>query len=467
MFGVLHLSSWLKAHGHETHLLIKPGPKELAQELDTFQPQLAAFSLVTMHVPWARQCTTEIKNIRPETLVAWGGTHPTFFPECVNYEGVDLSCVGEGEYALLRLMNHLNEHDTAPPDLENCWVQNGDGAVARNQVGPQVPNLNELPYPDRALYYDRYPYLRDNPVKPVLTGRGCPFKCSFCLNESLRLTYRDNGQTLRIKWRSPENVVGEIQELRARWPLKRIHFQDETFMINKGHLAAFLPLYKKEVGLPFFCQLRADLMDDDMVKMLKDAGCDHTTFGVETGDETIRATLLRKKAKDDDFVRAASLLRKHGITFHTTNIFGFPGETFENAVNTVRFNIRLKSNSVIGFLFQPYLNLELTDYAVKNGYVDPDSLESAPMNSFKTSLLEQKDMARIEKLQKYFNLAVRFPRLLPLIVNLTRLPGMGLPTAAFVLTNAVAFYRRNRHNLWFMLKSSPSLWRQYRTFFES
>ncbi len=465
----MHLSSWVKAKGHESRGLVLPTDKALHQELQDFRPDVVAFSLGTMHVPWANRTTLKVKEMAPGTPVMWGGTHPTFFPECVQYDGVDMVCVGEGEYSTQDLLASLEGGTGIPDDLPNFWIRKGPGEedVVKNPVGPQVPDLNALPFPDREIYYDRMPYLRDNPVKSMLTGRGCPFKCSFCLNESLRLVYKDNDQVLRIKWRTPENVVEEIKELRARYPLKRIAFQDETFMINKTHLAKFLEVYPSQVGLPFFCQLRVDLLDDEMVRMLKEAGCDHTTFGVETGDETIRRTLLRKHAKDEDFVRAAALLHKYGITFHTTNIMGFPGETFDGALKTVRFNIALKSNSVIGFLFQPYLNLELTDYAVKNGYVQPEALEGATMNSFQTSLLKTKDIDRIERLQKYFNVAVRFPSLLPLILLLTRIPGQGLPTFVFLVANAVSYYKRNRHNLWYMFKNMPGLMMQYRTYFQS
>ncbi len=430
-FGPMYISAVLKQHGHECDLLVTQEEKNLNQSIKESNPDFLAFSIMSHDHKWAVETATKLKK-KFNIPIIFGGAHPTFFPKIIDYPGVDIVCVGEGEYALLDLADKFKKGDIRK--IQNLWVKEKK-EIFKNPVRPLVDNLDSFPFPDRELYYRRYKFLKEFPTKRFITSRGCPYNCTFCFNHVMRQMYKGKGKPVRI--RSPENIVGEINHIRKEYGLKTVRFSDDTFTLNHKWLLEFLDVYKKKVGLPFTCLCRANELNEEVVKKMKEANCASTTFGIETGNEELRNKVLRKNLTDEQIVNAAKLLRKYKLKFGTYNMIGLPGETIEDAFKTIRINAKIKANFPTISIFQPYPETELARYAIHEGMLDENfSIEHLGTMH---SALKLKNGKELQNLHKFFYLCVTMPWTMPIVKKLIKLP----PNRFFKLIYMASYAHRS------------------------
>jgi anaerobic magnesium-protoporphyrin IX monomethyl ester cyclase len=413
--GIGLLSAVLKKHGHTARVIISESPKKILQQIG--KPDIAAFSVMTGMHHWALAAASHVKK-GSGALTVFGGPHPTYFPEIIERNGVDVICRGEGEYALLDLADAV-DNGSDISKIQNLWVKTG-GEIHKNPLRPLVGDLDAIPFQDRRLYYDAYPALKNSVNKIFIAGRGCPFECTFCFNERLKKMYSGLGRYVRF--RSPANIIGEIRAVRERYPLKTVFFNDDIFILDHKWLERFLPLYRDEVGLPFCVQARADTLNEYIVRLLKDAGCRRVSFAVESGNEDIRKGILGKDITDDDIINAAALLKKFGIRFATYNIVGIPGETVGDALKTVELNVRIKTDYPRCSFLTPYPGTRIEEYAKDMGYLET-SADSIPAFSQQSiSIIKLKDKNQILNIHSFFQMMVLFPASIPLIRRLIKFP---------------------------------------------
>jgi len=371
----------------------------------------------------------------PSVLVALGGPHPTFFPEIIDEPEVDAICMGEGEHALLQIANRAETGESLR-GISNLWHQHG-GQVVREQLAPLHEDLDALPWPDRSIYYRGYPHLNLS-RKPFFAGRGCPFNCAFCFNQNLRKLFRGKGPYVRR--RRPDAVVDEILHVRRTYGLCTVYMQDDTFTLSKRWLAEFAEDYARRVRLPLVCLARADLIDREIVTSLKEMNCRSVFFGIESGDERIRQTILRKTVTDEQIRGSAALLESSNIRVRTYNMLGIPTESLSDAWQTVRLNAEIQPTFPWCSIFHPYPRTELGDRASQMGLIS-DGNDSLGATFFRESALSLPHKREIDNLHKLFFWAVRFPWLQPLVRRLTRLPPNRLFDAAFLVGYAYGFMR--------------------------
>jgi anaerobic magnesium-protoporphyrin IX monomethyl ester cyclase len=372
--GPMYLSALLKKHGHHCHLLILSEHKNYLHEIAEYDPDLIAFSTMTGPHNWVLKTAKAIKrNINKPVIL--GGPHPTFFPEIIHEPNVDMVCIGEGEFALLELADRLDrgEHTSG---IKNLWIKK-DGQIIKNELRPLVKDLDELPFPDRSLY-DGCTILRSVPAMKFLTGRGCPYRCTFCFNHKFNELYRGLGPIVRK--RGVDSLIMEIKETAQKFKLQLIRFPDDTFTVNRRWLLKFLQKYKEEINLPYTGLARANELDEDTVRMLKTSGCLNIFIGVESGNENIRNIVLNKNLTNTQIINAARLLRKYNVKFGTYNMFGLPDETLPLAYETIAFNWMLNPDYTINNIFQPYPKTEISYYAAAHGLLNPDADYMDTMN---------------------------------------------------------------------------------------
>lgn len=409
--GVEILSACLKSRGHRTDLLIDASPDPGHEAFAG--ADVLAFSVMTGHERWAVEAGRRLKAASG-ALVVLGGPHPTHRPEVLGEEGVDVVCRGEGEEALVELCDRIDAR-RGFADVANLWVKTAGGGIRRNAVRPPLPDLDALPFPDREIYYRRYPHLARNPHKPFLAGRGCPHACVFCSNEALRSLY---GKTsLPVRTRSPEALVREIEAVRASRPLSRVFFHDDAFGLRRPWLEGFLALYRERVGLPFYCQVRADTVTEDLAARLRRAGCRCVFFAVESGVESLRTDVLRKNLSDAEIRSGARWLKAAGIRISTYNVIGIPGETLDDAFRTVEMNVAIGADYPRCSFLTPYPGTELARRAGAGAGAAVTALSQQT-----ELLLPARDAAALRNLHALFQTAVLFPRCLPLVRRLVRWP---------------------------------------------
>lgn len=431
-FGVLYIATLLKEKGHKVEIFLGSGDEKIIKEIAEFQPDVAGFSCTTGIHRWCLEVARKLKE-KIKILTVFGGPHPTFFPEIIDEEAVDIVCIGEGEYALLDLVNKIDAAQDIS-NVKNLWVKKGKDIV-KNEMRHLVDNLDSLPFPDHQLYYKKYPHLNRS-QKVFFAGRGCPFKCSFCFEEVFRKMTAGKGRHVRI--RSVNNLIAEILAAKKQYNLKTVYMQDDTFILNKEWVHEFLKNYKYKINLPLICLIRADLIDEKIAKALKEADCINVFFGIETGDEKLRNGLLKKGETNQDIIRTAQLLKTYQIKFRTYNIIGFPGETLEQAFETVKINIKIKTDFPWCSLFWPYPRTELGEYAKAEGYVEA-GIDNFEPSFFRHSIISSPHKNEFSNLQKLFFYAVKFPALFSLIKKIIKLPPNLIFDLSFLLGYAYSY----------------------------
>lgn len=436
--GPMYLSAALKSNGHECRILVGGSFSDLETEVAAYRPDLVAFSVMTGTQGWALDTGRAVKRLLPGCKVVFGGPHPTFFPEVIEAEGVDIVCRGEGEGALVDLAFAADSGEDVA-SIANLWFKLPDGSVVKNEVRPLRGDLDTLPDPDRELYA-AYPGFASSTVKTVMTSRGCPYDCTFCFNHQMVELYRGKGRYVRH--RSPGRVIEEILALKGKGGVDRIHFADDTFALDRNWLLEFLPRYRDSVALPFHCLIRINQLDAKIASLLKESGCRTVFFGIESGDHSIRNSLLRKEISDREIREGAALLKEHGITFRTYNIVGFPGETLEQALKTVRLNVEIGTDFPWCSIFTPYPGTKLEAFAREHGYCGENvTADSLPASFFVSSALKGPEQDRLVNLHKFFQTVVLFPPALPLVKLLVRLPPNPLFRLWFCLVYFLVFLR--------------------------
>jgi radical SAM superfamily enzyme YgiQ (UPF0313 family) len=377
--GIAYLAASLKKNGHE--VLLSRTDNGIFKDVDTFNPDVVAFSVTTGKHSKAISLSREIKKNK-RVVSVFGGSHPTYFPEVVEEWGVDAIIRGEADKAF-------------PEFLEDLQNKKFTRLV---QFRTLEQNLDKIPFPDREFLY-RYPENRDNPIKNVITSRGCRFSCPYCFNSLYRSCYHNQNW---VRYRSADNVIKECVELK-KYPLKLIFFQDDEFLSNP-HLSELLEKYRSEVGVPFHCQVRIELLTEEKVLALKTAGCTGVTFAIECGDAYLRKNLLQRPITDECILSGSQLLHKHGIKFRTENMIGLPGENLNQMLATLELNAKCHPTIAWASIFQPYPRLPLSQYAYQMGFWDGriDYKESF----FEDSILETTIRKQIVNLQRLFGVAV-------------------------------------------------------------
>lgn len=380
--GLGYLSSVLRKAGHGTALIYldrEPAENDFMQQIAAVGPSLVAFSATTHQYPYVERCAHWIKQSSPELLTVVGGTHPTLVPEqVVKSPDWDAVCVGEGEYPLLDLVTALEAgRDFA--DTPNLWLHRGD-QVIRNPLRPLLANLDELPFPDRELFrFDELLAANDGWVD-LMAGRGCPYGCSYCCNPGLRERFKGLGKYVRF--RSVENVLSEIRFLASSYKIKTLNFQDDVFTLDRDWVLQFCEQYAKEFVFPFWINTRVErITDEGMVAALARAGCRGVRIGIESGNETLRAEILKRRMSNEEIRQAFVLAHKYGLDVYTCNMLGIPGETAEMIEETIALNRQLEPAGLQFSVFYPYPMTELYDVCVREGYLPQEAPAGASFGS--------------------------------------------------------------------------------------
>lgn len=401
--GLMTITAYLKRYGHEAVILVKHEEKNFIKKVASLNPDVVGFACTTGIHSVALQDIVNIKKFLPKVVTLMGGPHATFVPEIVEKEGLDIACRGEGEEALVELCNRIDQKREYV-DVKNLWVKRED-KIYKNDIRPLIEDLDVLPFPDRS-HYDFYKVLKRMPSRHIATGRGCVFNCSFCSNGALKSMYKGKGKFVRR--RSVGHVLEEIKQLQKRHYVKYISFEDDDILDNHEWMKEFLSAYKQQIQLPFICLARFDNLTEEMTFLLKDSGCYLLELGIDSGNETVRERLLNKSLKTSEIIHGASLLKKHKLKFRAYNIIGFPGETVDEALDTLDLNTKIKTDFPAAFVWQPYPQTHLAKKRVQDGGEEVDYADFSP-SFLNKSIIKQENIKELECLQKLFSFLVRVP----------------------------------------------------------
>lgn len=423
--GIMTLSSILKQHGHSVQLLLTEelDEKEYIAKVIEYAPQILAYSIMTGEHIYHIDLNQMVRS-HYDCISVFGGPHPTYEPNMIEKDSVDAICRGEGDIYFLELIERM-EKSKYFYDIPNFWFKKPDGHIVRNEIGPLVENLDDLPFPERKLMYEADPALRSSGNKFFMTMRGCPYQCTYCFNHVYNKMTKSKGKMLRV--RSVDSIIAEIKEVKEKYFLDQVYIIDDTFMIKpKGWMEEFYEKFPKEVGLPLRCHVRANLIDKDRVgKLLKQIGCKNVGMGVECGNNEIANNILRRNISNKQIIKACEILHKYKIRILTQNLIGLPVDNpLEVDLETLDFNIKLRPDFAWSSILYPYPKTEIGQLAMQKGMYDP-SFEKFQVSNKAFSPLnfgDSKLKRKLENLHKLFGIIVQFPSLRQLTRFLISLP---------------------------------------------
>lgn len=415
--GPMYISATLKQAGHNCILLVEGLEKNIMESIEKIKPDLIGFQVFTGQQHWALEYAKLLKE-RFATPVIFGGNHATHNPKIIeDYGYLDFICRGEGEYATLELLERIKQEGDVT-NIKNIWAR-VNGKIYKNEVRP-LANPDELPFPDRELYY-RYPIFFRNSLKRFITSRGCPFQCTFCHNHLDIELYKGKGKWARK--RNPSLVIEEIKQVRDKYPVRIVDFSpDDYFLSDREWVLEFLKLYAQEIKLPFVFNTRPESIDEEIVKALKSAGCRGAAISIESADDRLRNEVLKKNTKMSDILRAVKFLKEQKLVVKTYNMIGIPGETLDQAFETLKLNMKLKPTWARCSIISPYPNTNLWNMGIKEGKLDPISIDQFSDNYIDETLFKIPHRNEIINLQRFFVICVQFPFLFPIVKKLIKLP---------------------------------------------
>jgi radical SAM superfamily enzyme YgiQ (UPF0313 family) len=244
-------------------------------------------------------------------------------------------------------------------------------------------------------------------IYPILTHRGCPYNCIYCFNKSYKEIYKGKGKYLRK--RSPQNVIKELVQAKNKYNITKVKFEDDSFLSHQSSwLEEFADLYRKRVNLPFIVMLEAAQVNEKRVSLLKEMGCVCAKMGVETANDDMRQRVLNKKISTRQIKEAAWLIKKYGIYLYTFNILGLPGETIDDAIDTLKLNQEIGSDFIWCSLLQAYPGTAISEYVKKHGFLADDNNAGFDEWYFMSSKMKIENIDEITNLQKMMQFFIKF-----------------------------------------------------------
>ncbi|MFH1711449.1 MAG: radical SAM protein [Nanoarchaeota archaeon] len=356
--------------------------EKFMQAVEEFRPDLLAATSTSYEFRSLVDMVSEVKRRFNIPLIV-GGPHPTVAPmKSLESPEVDMICIGEGEAAFAELLKRMKQKKDYS-DIPNLWIRTPEGHIVKNGLGALM-NMDDLPEPDWDLFNEKH---RQRPFEGKLMNygffeqsRGCPNKCSYCINAGKTAIYRESGiDTRGFRFHTPEEAVGRIEKYKARYNFNHVTFIDDNLPVMPlEDLTRLAELYKEKVGVKFFAMSRPEplVSNPRKVEILAEMGCKMIALGAESGNEQLRRDILNRPMKSAVLEKASEIIKDNGIKVCLFNILGFPTETLEMIFETVELNRRIQPDSHSVRFLHPYPGTAIREYCLSRGYIELDYEEN-------------------------------------------------------------------------------------------
>jgi radical SAM superfamily enzyme YgiQ (UPF0313 family) len=336
--------------------------KQVQHTIEEFNPDIVGISVKSPTFISARNVASIAKEFNKDIKVIMGGPYPTMAGESIlDDPNIDISVVGEGEITITEILYAIE----TGCNLDNILgiIFRRENKIIRNKKRGFINDLDQLEFPHIIakkvlIDYEQYPL---NAFKNLFTIRGCPYDCEFCASKEI--------WTKKVRFRSAENVRQEIEGL-MKLGINRIHFDDDTFGINKKYIFELCTqIITYCYGIKWSCEIRVDLIDDAIVALMKKAGCEIIQMGIESGSNEILSR-TKKNITVEDALIACKIIKKYDIELQTFFLVGLPYETENTLKLTVNIMKKCKPDKIIYSIFTPYPYTQLFNYCKENGLID-------------------------------------------------------------------------------------------------
>jgi radical SAM superfamily enzyme YgiQ (UPF0313 family) len=373
--GIGYIAAFLNKNGYKNVSIIDRTlhineSEGLIKDILDKRPDILGFYSVSENYKFILQIFQRIKKERPEIITVIGGPHVYGLPEAsVRPECVDFGIYGEGETAFLELLE--SDFDPAKFPLIKGLIYKKNGAVRVNDLA-LIHNLDEIPFPARHLYPPLEMYMpsivtyKKLPATGMLTSRGCNSRCAFC--------HSGKGE-FGLRFHSPEYVIEEIKHLQKDFGIKEFFIFDDTFVANKQRAIKICEeIIRQNLNISWSCNAKVNYLSEDLLKIMRQAGCWLLQVGVESGNQRILNT-MRKGITLEKVRNACEAAYKLGFHIKAFYIIGNAGETVETLDDTIKFMVSLPVHYASINLMTPLPGTELWDNVDKYGTFDKNKIE--------------------------------------------------------------------------------------------
>ncbi len=358
-----------------------------------FNPDLILHETSTSSIGTDLDIASKLKK-STRAKVALAGPHVSVLVETIlrDNDFIDFILVGEYELTLLELCRHLVKGQPVW-EVAGLTLRDDRDNIRINPRRPSIKDLDSLPWPARHFlpmqnYRDTFCDM-PHPMLQILASRGCPYRCIFCLWPDVM--YGDHNYRVR----NPKDVVDEVEQCQAEYKFKSFYFDDDTFNLGKERIISLCREIKtRNLGIPWAAMCRADAIDEEMLRGMKDSGLIAVKYGIESATQAVvdasGKRLDLKKAE-----KAIELTRELGIRFHLTFTFGLPGETRETIKRTIDYALQNNPDALQFSLVTPFPGTEYYAILKKKGNITAGSWEEydgAGRSVIRTEALSQKEL---------------------------------------------------------------------------
>jgi len=287
-----------------------------------------------------------------------GGPHVTIFKREIFNQcpEIDFAVIGEGEEAVVELFNAI-EKGRNPSGIK--------GIATKDVVNPArklVKRLDDLPFPARHLlpnYLYKYPLTRSEKITTMFTSRGCPYNCIFC-----------DKSVFGHKWRArtPENVLEELEEIVEKYSIHSVIIYDDLFTIDRKRVIEICKgIIERRLEIDWKCESRVEMVDEDLLRWMKHAGCTMIAYGVETGNQK-GLDYLNKRTTVEQIKRAFRLTHNAGIKTMAYFILGIPVETYDDELKGIKFAKEIRPSFAQFSVLSPLPGTRIYEEAIEKGW---------------------------------------------------------------------------------------------------
>ena len=351
----------------------------LKQDTTAFRPEMLFLSITTPSLDSDMQACRVAKEVDPKIITVAKGAHFTLLDKDTleKYSELDMVIRGEYELTAKELVTQSDWRQIAGITYQNrnSKFQIPNPKIIRNPDRPFIENLDELPFPARHLIDNRL-YIRPDTGESqttVITNRGCPYPCIFCLSTQVA--------GLKLRVRTPENIVAELQECVNKHQTRNFLFRADTFTLNKSWIRELCQKIRDaNLDISWACNSRVDTIDADRLKAMKDAGCWLIAFGIETGN-ALMLDKIKKNTSLEQAKTAIQLCKQYKIKTSVYFLIGLPWESKETFAESVRFAKELDPEFIEFFYAYPFPGTEFYDIAVAEKLLSPGEIPKSAYDS--------------------------------------------------------------------------------------
>jgi radical SAM superfamily enzyme YgiQ (UPF0313 family) len=368
-----YLAAYLLREGFEVEV-VEAGALELscAQTCEAIDVKSAAdgtLAVIRTSLPtidWDLNVCAQIRRHYPQLRIAlYGGAVPSLLFRIERDPVIDYAVLGEPDDVVAELMRGQEL-----PEIAGLLFREANG-WRRTTERKTDRDLDRLPFPRwELLPYERYVIPKSSTMGrmrflPILTSRGCPFGCSYCPYPT--------GQGLKWRYRSPGNVVEEMEHLVRDFRVEYVLFRDPMFSLNQKRVVAICEeILRRGLRVKWACETRVDCLEEPTIAIMARAGCTGINFGVESSDPEIQKGVHRKPILVQEFIEKVALCRRHHIRTFAFFIVGLPGDTVDTILDTVRFAVEIGASWTQFTVATPFIGTKLHQWAVGHGFIADD-----------------------------------------------------------------------------------------------